>query len=303
MQTILGRVTQEGMRPEFPPNSPAQYVTLAQRCWNQDPAARPTFGEVTAELKAMQEAGIRPPEVLAPAALVGRLSRPASRDAIMVGGGVGAVYPGPMYHLQQQQIHNSQQQHPQYQQHQYQYQHQMQQMQQQQQPPQHQQQHLQKINSPPNQLRPVSAAEYFEGAPLPQGLKLTHNVSASPGARSNFGDVLQRRFPSGSLSPGLSQVAESVSGGGSAEGRVAFREVSEAGQRAAFGLPLVNMRGTGSWRERRFPSAPNDAGGGMTAQIRTLVSIQDDQIDHQVVEAGAMPLGEAVHDLPAILPS
>ena len=66
LQTILSRVTQEGMRPEFPPHSPASYVTLAQRCWDADPVARPTFGDIMVELKAMQDEGIRLPDIAGP---------------------------------------------------------------------------------------------------------------------------------------------------------------------------------------------------------------------------------------------
>ncbi len=54
-QTILTRVTQEGMRPEFPRSCPASYSSLAKRCWQADPTQRPTFAEIVTELRAMQQ--------------------------------------------------------------------------------------------------------------------------------------------------------------------------------------------------------------------------------------------------------
>ena len=63
MQTILTRVTQEGMRPEFPPQAPPAYAGLAQQCWDGNPAMRPTFSDVLLELKAMQGVSGRPSRV------------------------------------------------------------------------------------------------------------------------------------------------------------------------------------------------------------------------------------------------
>jgi hypothetical protein len=52
----------EGLRPEFHPGCLTAYVELAQRCWDADPDARPTFNEVGVagrggQLKQMGQAG------------------------------------------------------------------------------------------------------------------------------------------------------------------------------------------------------------------------------------------------------
>lgn len=39
-------VCDRGLRPIFPPGCPASYVTLAQQCWSDDPAQRPTAAQV-----------------------------------------------------------------------------------------------------------------------------------------------------------------------------------------------------------------------------------------------------------------
>ena len=41
------------MRPQFPNGACAPFAALAQRCWAADPAQRPGFPEVLAELRAM----------------------------------------------------------------------------------------------------------------------------------------------------------------------------------------------------------------------------------------------------------
>lgn len=40
-------VCDQGLRPVFPPGCPASYVALAQQCWSDDPAVRPTAAQVT----------------------------------------------------------------------------------------------------------------------------------------------------------------------------------------------------------------------------------------------------------------
>lgn len=60
---IVGKVL-EGARPEVPapeqlpsfdgpPASLKDYVALMDRCWDQDPAKRPDFGEIAAELRQL----------------------------------------------------------------------------------------------------------------------------------------------------------------------------------------------------------------------------------------------------------
>lgn len=41
-------VCDRGLRPVFPPHSPPSYVALAQQCWAEDPAQRPTAVQVRA---------------------------------------------------------------------------------------------------------------------------------------------------------------------------------------------------------------------------------------------------------------
>jgi hypothetical protein len=49
---MLG-VCDHGLRPQFPPGSPAPYVALAQQCWAQDPAHRPTAAQVVKQLNEL----------------------------------------------------------------------------------------------------------------------------------------------------------------------------------------------------------------------------------------------------------
>ncbi|KAJ9513998.1 hypothetical protein QJQ45_021085 [Haematococcus lacustris] len=52
---ILSKVAHEHKRPVFPPYAPPDFVALATQCWHPDPAARPAFQEVLAELRIMQD--------------------------------------------------------------------------------------------------------------------------------------------------------------------------------------------------------------------------------------------------------
>ena len=45
---LVTGVCDKGLRPIFPPGSPASYATLAQQCWANDPAQRPTAAQVCA---------------------------------------------------------------------------------------------------------------------------------------------------------------------------------------------------------------------------------------------------------------
>eukprot|EP00198_Chlamydomonas_reinhardtii_P010882 XP_001700219.1 predicted protein [Chlamydomonas reinhardtii] len=59
---LAGKVV-EGLRPDFPPETPPEYMRLAAACWGHDPAQRPSFDQVVRELACMRAAwaGGRPP--------------------------------------------------------------------------------------------------------------------------------------------------------------------------------------------------------------------------------------------------
>mmetsp|Transcript_12032 Transcript_12032/g.25862 ORF Transcript_12032/g.25862 Transcript_12032/m.25862 type:complete len:132 (+) Transcript_12032:2-397(+) len=46
VQTVIG----DGLRPEFPPEAPGWYVSLACRCWSANPKLRPPFKRIIAAL-------------------------------------------------------------------------------------------------------------------------------------------------------------------------------------------------------------------------------------------------------------
>jgi len=54
-------------RPSFPPTCPVDYQLLATRCWDRDPAVRPSFEEVEAELQRLQRRVTPDGTALAPA--------------------------------------------------------------------------------------------------------------------------------------------------------------------------------------------------------------------------------------------
>uniref|UniRef100_A0A383VFW0 Protein kinase domain-containing protein n=1 Tax=Tetradesmus obliquus TaxID=3088 RepID=A0A383VFW0_TETOB len=59
-RALLGhQVTREALRPKFPPGTPLQYKTLAERCWHTDWEKRPEFSGVLSELLAMRAADPR----------------------------------------------------------------------------------------------------------------------------------------------------------------------------------------------------------------------------------------------------
>lgn len=53
LQALLARIVHEGLRPQFPKGACSRYARLAQRCWMADPAQRPAFADILAELRAM----------------------------------------------------------------------------------------------------------------------------------------------------------------------------------------------------------------------------------------------------------
>ena len=42
------------LRPQWPPGSPVGLVDISQRCWVQDPDARPSFVEIIEELNKVE---------------------------------------------------------------------------------------------------------------------------------------------------------------------------------------------------------------------------------------------------------
>eukprot|EP00798_Chlamydomonas_sp_ICE-L_P002539 gene2539-4109_t len=54
-KAILTNVAHEQVRPIFPSTTPPDYERLAKTCWLAEPLSRPTFSEVMAELRYMQE--------------------------------------------------------------------------------------------------------------------------------------------------------------------------------------------------------------------------------------------------------
>lgn len=61
---LLGHhIIQDAKRPPWPPATPAAYRQLAERCWAANPADRPTFDEVLAEIVRIRDgvAGTTPP--------------------------------------------------------------------------------------------------------------------------------------------------------------------------------------------------------------------------------------------------
>lgn len=45
---LKDRIVKDGLRPPAPsdPRMPAEYLRLIRRCWQLDPAARPSFDEI-----------------------------------------------------------------------------------------------------------------------------------------------------------------------------------------------------------------------------------------------------------------
>jgi hypothetical protein len=52
-ECIIERVYKTGLRPRFPSTAPPAFVSLAEACWQSDPAARPTFLDISERLEAM----------------------------------------------------------------------------------------------------------------------------------------------------------------------------------------------------------------------------------------------------------
>ncbi|KAK9828952.1 hypothetical protein WJX72_003004 [[Myrmecia] bisecta] len=61
---VYHKVVYEGHRPDVPSHCPEAYAALMQRCWAEDPDARPTFDEVTKALQPLSDSvgpGSAPP--------------------------------------------------------------------------------------------------------------------------------------------------------------------------------------------------------------------------------------------------
>jgi len=52
-EAVIERVYKTGMRPRFPSTAPAQFVSLAEACWQTDPARRPSFNEISERLEQL----------------------------------------------------------------------------------------------------------------------------------------------------------------------------------------------------------------------------------------------------------
>ena len=52
---VASKVALEGMRLPVPPDAPLQLLRLMARCWADEPGKRPEFGEIVAELDAVQQ--------------------------------------------------------------------------------------------------------------------------------------------------------------------------------------------------------------------------------------------------------
>lgn len=46
---------QQNLRPEIPPTMPKELASILERCWHADPAKRPEFEQVVAELEKFQD--------------------------------------------------------------------------------------------------------------------------------------------------------------------------------------------------------------------------------------------------------
>jgi len=51
MLTLFLLVQHQGRRPELPDKTHPRLLDLMQRCWDMDPAIRPTFSEIEVELE------------------------------------------------------------------------------------------------------------------------------------------------------------------------------------------------------------------------------------------------------------
>lgn len=55
MGEIMSKVMVEGQRLQFGPMVPKAYAAIAQQCWQEDPAARPTFEQLVVLLQQLQQ--------------------------------------------------------------------------------------------------------------------------------------------------------------------------------------------------------------------------------------------------------
>lgn len=50
---IAGGILNDKLRPTIPENCNAEWKNLMEECWTSDPAARPSFSQITDRLRAM----------------------------------------------------------------------------------------------------------------------------------------------------------------------------------------------------------------------------------------------------------
>lgn len=53
---VLTKVALHRARPVYPPGTPAEYLSLSERCWSHEANDRPTFDTVTRELNSIMDA-------------------------------------------------------------------------------------------------------------------------------------------------------------------------------------------------------------------------------------------------------
>ncbi|KAG1665619.1 hypothetical protein FOA52_011450 [Chlamydomonas sp. UWO 241] len=94
-KTIMHRVG-DGLRPDFPPGGLTAYTELAQRCWDADPDARPTFDEILVALRTMrrQHVPLHSSHTDMPTAADGREGGPPSSSRNSRASGASSVFGG-----------------------------------------------------------------------------------------------------------------------------------------------------------------------------------------------------------------
>lgn len=55
MGEVMTAVMVEGRRLTWGPNTPKAYASLAEQCWQADPAVRPTFAQLVVQLQQLLE--------------------------------------------------------------------------------------------------------------------------------------------------------------------------------------------------------------------------------------------------------
>ncbi|KAG2484691.1 hypothetical protein HYH03_016520 [Edaphochlamys debaryana] len=62
---IIERVQNEGLRPTFPPDTPSEFSSLANRCWDVDPRRRPSADELVQQMSALSSSTRSHPQLMA----------------------------------------------------------------------------------------------------------------------------------------------------------------------------------------------------------------------------------------------